>query len=662
MKVLHIDIETYSDEDLSKTGVYKYAESEKFEILLFAFAYNDESVTVVDLARGQKIPDQVLSDLTNPDVTKCAHNASFERVCLSEYLRRNTDFKGFLNPDEWECTMVRALTLGLPASLKGVGLALKLPEDKAKDKEGGALIRYFCGPCKPTKVNGRRLRNYPFHDPAKWKKFIEYNRRDVVAEQEIYKKLKDFPILQKEKLIYSLDQRINDYGILAEDELLNRVSEYAPSYTQDLSYECVKICGAKPTQVLAIKTWLNSKLTNPLENIGRKTLEKLLETCKDKDACRVAEIRLEAGTSSVAKYQAFKRAQCKDHRIHGAFQYYGASHTGRWAGRLVQPQNFPRNEFSDYKTARDLVLNGDFEALKILYPSLTGVFKTLARTIVIAPENKTLAVADYSAIEARVIAWLAGEKWRSDVFKNGGDIYCASASQMFHVPVEKHGLNSHLRKKGKIAELALGYAGGVGALKAFGAEAMGLSESDMQGIVHKWRDASPKIVKFWYDVEEAAKKCIETAEPQAVRNIRFTYSRGFMFIQIPSGRKLAYPKARLELNDFNKMGITYFEMNQVTKKWDRVYTRGGKLVENICQAVARDCLAEAMLRIEKEYPIVMHVHDEVIVEVPKENAKEHLDRIAYLMSNGVHEEIQIPWAKGLLLTAEGFTSDFYKKD
>lgn len=659
MRVLHIDLETYSSVDLGESGVYKYSESPDFEILLFAYAYDNEPVSVIDLTQGQKIPESVIYDITNPEVLKSAHNASFERVCLSRYLNEN-----FLDPDQWECTMVHAMMLGLPRSLKGVGQALNLSEDKAKDKEGKKLIRYFCIPCKPTKVNGGRRRNFPWHDKEGWRRFVEYNRQDVVAEQEIYRLLSRFPMLESERRFYSLDQRINDHGIHVDTTLIKRVVDYNPRYTLQLVRQCEEITdGIKPSQVQAIRKWAEQRLGNSIACLDRDSISSMLEQDLPEDVRTVLEIRKETSASSTAKYVAFDRCTCKDERIRGSFQFYGASHTGRWAGRLIQPQNFPRNDFDDVDVARKLVRTGDFDAIQLLYPSLSGAFRTLVRTLVTAPEGKILAVADYSAIEARVIAWLANETWRIDVFKNGGDIYCASASQMFKVPVEKHGQNSHLRKKGKIAELALGYAGGVGALKAFGADKMGLSEEEMQSIVRKWRQASPKIKQMWYDFENAAINCVNTKLPQSVRNVaRFTYEAGILFMQIPSGRKLAYPKPEICINDFGREALVFKELNTVTGEWKKVFTRGGTLVENICQAVARDCLAEAMKRIEKEYPIVMHIHDEVVVEVPDENAEQHLERISYLMSNGVHDEISIPWAKGLLLTAEGFVSPYYRKD
>lgn len=658
-KVLHIDLETYSSVNLGDCGVYKYSESRDFQILLFAFSYNDDPVQVIDLMQGEKIPESILKDIQDEQVLKVAHNASFERVCLSRYLNIE-----FLDPEQWECTMVHAMMLGLPNSLNGVGLALGLPEDKAKDKRGKALIRHFCMPCKPTKVNGGRTRNLPRHDPESWHVFKEYNRQDVVAEQEIYRRLERFPISESERQLYALDQRINDHGIPVDLDLIHKVTAYNPEYSAGLIDECLKLTGGiRPSQVQALKAWLAKRTGQVFDQLSKEKIGELLKTELPEDVKRVLEIRQEAGKSSVSKYSAFERSACSDSRIRGAFQFYGAAHTGRWAGRLIQPQNFPRNDFDDVDVARRLVSKGDFDGVSLLYPSLSSVFRTLVRTLVKAPEGKMLAVADYSAIEARVIAWLAGEQWRQDVFKNGGDIYCASASAMFHVPVEKHGQNSQLRKKGKIAELALGYAGGVGALKAFGADKMGLSDEEMQGIVKKWRAASPRIVSMWYEFERAAMECIKTRLPQQTgKYARFTYEGGVLFMQIPSGRKLAYPKAEIAINDFNREAVAFYDMNPVTRKWERIFTRGGTLVENICQAVARDCLAEAMKRVEREYPIIMHVHDEIIVEVPDDHPEHHLKRISDLMSNGLYPDVQIPWAKGLLLTAEGFTSPYYRKD
>ena len=663
MNILHIDLETYSSKNLKDCGVYKYAESKDFEILLFAFAYNDDLPQVIDLTKGEKIPQRVLNDLTNPNVKKVAHNATFERVCLSKYL----GLESYLPPEQWECTAIRALEAGFPSSLNGAGLALGLPEDKAKDKAGKALIRYFCGPCKPTKANGKRTRNLPEHDPEKWAQFVEYNRQDVVAEQELYKRLS--AISQSEQKLYSLDQRINDNGIPIDPDLVRIVSAYSPRYKENLIEECRRLTdGIKPSQVQKLKEWLIGRLKcNPeeLTKLSAAKLEELLSRNDlPNDVRRVLEIRQEAGKSSVSKYEAFGRCACKDQRIRGAFQFYGASHTGRWAGRLIQPQNFPRNDFDDVDLARKIISNGDFVGAEMLFPSLTGVFKTLVRTLVKAPEGKVLAIADYSAIEARVIAWLANEQWRLDAFKNGEDIYCASASKMFGVPVEKHGRNAHLRKKGKVAELALGYAGGVGALKAFGADKMGLSDDELKSIVKKWRDASPKIVSLWYAMERAALECVETGNAQFVKSARvwFEKEKTTLFMKLPSGRRLAYPKARIEENDFGRDAVVYGEMNTASQEWRDIFTRGGTLVENLCQAVARDCLAQAMHRIAKEYKIVLHVHDEVVVEVPAENAQEHLERICQLMSNGIYKDFSIPWAEGLILTAEGFISSYYRKD
>lgn len=658
-----MDIETYSSENLAGCGVYKYAESKDFEILLFAFAYNDDLPQVIDLTKGEKIPQRVLNDLTNPNVKKVAHNAAFERVCLSKYL----GLESYLPPEQWDCTAIRALEAGYPSSLNGAGLALGLPDDKAKDKAGKALIRYFCGPCKPTKANGKRTRNLPEHDPEKWAQFIEYNRQDVVAEQEIYRRLN--AISPSERELYFLDQRINDNGIPIDPELVRIVSAYSPQYKDDLIEECQTLTGGiKPTQVQKLKAWLIERLECEPEELSKLSAAKLEELLSRNDlpddVRRVLEIRQEAGKSSVSKYEAFERCACMDQRIRGAFQFYGASHTGRWAGRLIQPQNFPRNDFNDVSLAREIISNGDFTGADMLFPSLTGVFKTLVRTLVKAPEGKVLAIADYSAIEARVIAWLAGEQWRIDAFENGEDIYCASASRMFGVPVEKHGRNADLRKKGKVAELALGYAGGVGALKAFGADKMGLSDTELKSIVSKWREASPKIVSFWYAIENAAIECVDTENPQRLSRagVQFEKEGTTLFMKLPSGRRLAYPKARLKENDFGRLSVVYGEMNTANQQWREIFTRGGTLVENLCQAVARDCLAEAMKRIEKEYRIVLHVHDEVVVEVPAKNAQKHLDRICQLMSNGIYKDFSIPWAKGLILTAEGFISPYYRKD
>lgn len=639
---LFIDIETFSEVDLKGCGVYRYAEN--FELLLFAYAYDEDPVQVVDVANGEQIPQQVIADLTNPEVLKVAHNATFERVCLSHVLNNHR----WLDAREWLCTMVRATSMGLPASLKDVGTALGFSEDQAKLRVGASLVRHFCKPCKPTKANGGRLRNTKETDPEKWAQFIEYNRRDVETEITIYKELEAFPPYEHD--LYALDQRINDRGILVDTELILSVLSGYEAYKAALIEECREISGINPTQVGALKKWIEQQEGIELSGLTKAVMGELLAGELKPDTRRVLEIRREVGKSSVSKYEAFARCTCRDGRIHGAFQFDGAGRTGRWAGRLIQPQNFPRNEFEDIDLARKLAKAGDFDGLDELYPSLSGVFSTLVRTLVIAPD--TFSVADYSAIEARVIAWIAGEKWRLETFAKGEDIYCASASQMFKVPVEKHGQNAHLRKQGKIAELALGYGGGVKALMAFGADKMGLTEEEMQSIVNKWRKASPHIQALWYELGEAAAECIRTGDAQHCRkNIRFRMFNGVLFMRIPSGRELAYYDPRIDEDG----ELSYQDKGMKSNVWLRAKSWGGKLVENCVQATARDCLASAMMALDEAgYKIVMHVHDEVIAE------SDDLEGMTAIMSNGLTHSL--PWAPDLLLVAEGFKSPYYRKD
>lgn len=664
---LFIDIETWSSEDLAKAGVYRYAESRDFEVLLFAFSFNGEPVQVLDLTR-MDLPQELVSALEDPAIIKVAHNAAFERVCLSHWLYRMRhswhvmsgfrdeppEFR-FLPPEQWECTMVQALSLGLPASLRDIGNALGFGEDKAKLKDGKALVTYFCRPCKPTKVNGGRTRNRPQDAPDKWQRFIEYNRQDVVTEMAIHDELSFKPLSDMEQSYYAMDQRINDHGILVDTDLIGKVLDYNDQYQQSLARECQEICGLEPSKVAAIKAWLSDRTGEPVTSLNKEALEELL--ARDdfpEDVHRVLEIRAEAGKSSISKYRAFQRCVCSDGRIHGAFQFYGAGRTARWSGRLIQPQNFTRNEFDDVDVARDLVKSGHLADCEMLYESVTGVMSTLIRTLVIAPEGKTLCIADYSAIEARIIAWIAGEKWRMEAFRKGRDIYCESATMMFGVPVEKHGQNAHLRKKGKVAELACGYQGGVGALKKFGADKMGLTEEEMSSIILKWRKASPKIVTLWHLVEEAAVECMKTCRDQTTgRGISFSYRPPWLFMTIPSGRQLAYFDPMLDDNG----QLTYMGMNQSKHKWERISTYGGKLVENATQATARDCLAAALYRVQERWPVVMHVHDEIIAECPSAACLQEMEA---LMSNGIDHSVD--WAPDLLLTADGFSSDYYRKD
>lgn len=647
-RVLHIDLETYSDIDIGKCGAYRYADSPNFEILLLAYAYDDEPVTVIDVAQREGWPTQVLDDILSPDITKVAHNAAFERICLSKFLNTHLD------PKAWHCTMVHALSLGFPASLADVGKALNLEEDKQKMAVGKRLITYFCKPCKPTMANGQRTRNYPHHDMEKWDLFKEYNRQDVVTEQAIYDKLMKFPLPESERILYCLDQSINDYGIGVDTDLMDNVIVYSKEYEATLRKECEELTGGiNIHSIVQLKQWLTEQEGRQIDSLTKDDVDQLLNLDLKPSSKRILELRQETGKTSVKKYEAFERSICSDGRIHGAFQFYGAGRTGRWAGRLIQPQNFPRNAFEDIALARQMVKSEQWDEIEMLYGSMNDVFSTLIRTLIVPPQGMTFAIADYSAIEARVVAWMADEKWRQDVFANGGDIYCMSATQMFGVPVEKHGQNSHLRKKGKVAELACGYGGGVGALRKMGGEQMGLTEKEMDDIVRKWRRSSPHVVKLWRELGDAAIEAIDTRLRVKCRHgVSFKYSKGILFMQLPSGRSLAYVQPR-----FDGRELTYMGMNQTTRKWERTKTWGGKLTENLIQAIARDCLAESMTKIQKAgYHIVMHVHDEVIVEVPSEDAEEHLKRIEELMGE------PIEWAPGLLLTADGFTSEYYRKD
>lgn len=647
-RVLHIDLETYSDIDIGKCGAYRYVDSPNFEILLIAYAYDDEPVTVIDLAQDEAIPKDVLADITAEDVTKVAHNAAFERICLSKFLNTKLD------PKAWHCTMVHALSLGFPASLADVGKALNLEEDKQKMAVGKRLITYFCKPCKPTQANGQRTRNYPQHDLEKWNLFKEYNRQDVVTEQAIYDRLMKFPLPESEQILYCLDQSINDYGIGVDTDLMNKVIGYSKDYEADLRKECEKLTGGiNVHSIVQLKQWLTEQEGRQIDSLTKDDVDQLLKLDLKPESKRILELRQETGKTSVKKYEAFERSICGDGRIHGAFQFYGAGRTGRWAGRLIQPQNFPRNAFEDIALARQLVKSEQWGEIEMLYGSMNDVFSTLIRTLIVPPEGMTFAIADYSAIEARVVAWMADEKWRQDVFANGGDIYCMSATQMFGVPVEKHGQNSHLRKKGKVAELACGYGGGVGALRKMGGEQMGLTEKEMDDIVKKWRRSSPHVVKLWRELGDAAIEAIDTRLRVKCRHgVSFKYSKGILFMQLPSGRSLAYVQPRYDGRE-----LTYMGMNQTTRKWERTKTWGGKLTENLIQAIARDCLAVSMSKIQQAgYHIVMHVHDEVIVEVPSDGADEHLKRIEELMGE------PIDWAPGLLLTADGFNSPYYRKD
>lgn len=656
--VLHIDIETYSSVDLAKAGVYKYAESEDFTVLLFAYSYDDQPVVVLDLTK-QDLPYEIIQDLNDTAVLKKAHNAQFERVCLSAYLRNMGELNKYLQPEGWYCTMVHSSMCGLPSSLKQVGDALGLSEDKKKLATGQSLIRYFCMPCKPTKVNGGRTRNRPEDDPQKWQEFIRYNQRDVETEMEIEQRLLSlYKVPDLELSRYWLDQHLSDLGVGVDMDLVHKVLDYGEVHQQQVLDEGERLSGVSISSVTQLKAWIKEKTGQTITSLTKATMDDLIANQSDQTVKRVLELRKESGKISVKKYDVFERAVCEDGRIHGILQFYGAR-TGRWAGRLIQPQNLPRNSFDDFDQARVLVKTEDWDLLDMLYPSLNDVFSTLIRTALIPSEGKAYAVADYSAIEARVIAWLADERWRMDAFHNGKDIYCQSASMMFGVPVEKHGQNSHLRKKGKVAELACGYGGNIGALKAFGADKMGLTETDMADIISKWRSASPNICLLWKTFDRMVSRAVKLpGRPiQGPKGITFTVRDSLLEVKLPSSRCLIYQNPRFETEAGFGTRFTFDGLNQTTRKWEPISTWGGKLTENIVQAIARDCLAIAIDRMAAmNYLPVMHIHDEVVVEVPAADREKHLEAIEAIMAE------PIDWAEGLELTAAGFTADYYQKD
>ena len=646
MKTLSIDIETYSSTNLAKAGVYRYVESPDFEILLFSYSIDCGNVQVVDLASGEKLPSDVITALTDETVTKWAFNANFERICLSRFLGLPTG--EYINPASWKCSMVWAATMGLPLSLEGVGSVLKL--DKQKLTEGKDLIKYFCQPCSPTKVNGQRTRSHPYHAPDKWSAFKKYNIRDVETEMSIQEKLARFPVQDSIWDEYHLDQEINDRGVALDMKLVQEAIAMDGRSRSELSTAMKQLTELEnPNSVQQMKQWLadNGMETDTL---GKKVVAELLKTAPP-DLADVLSLRQQLAKSSVRKYQAMENAVCTDGRARGMFQFFGANRTGRWAGRLIQMQNLPQNHLEDLAEARALVRSGDFNALEMLYEDVPDTLSQLIRTAFVPRSGAKFIVSDFSAIEARVIAWLAGEQWRQDVFAKGGDIYCASASQMFKVPVEKHGINGHLRQKGKIAELALGYGGSVGALKAMGALDMGLEEDELPQLVDAWRQANPHIVKFWWDVDKAAMEAVRYKRTNSTHGITFSCQSGMLFITLPSGRRLAYVKPRIGENKFGGQCITY-EGVGATKKWERLDSYGPKIVENIVQATARDILCSAMQTL-RHCSIVMHVHDEVVIEAdPRMSLKAVCEQMGRTP----------PWAKGLLLRADGYETDFYKKD
>lgn len=660
MNSISIDIETFSSNDLSKCGVYKYVEAPDFDILLFGYAVDGGEVIVVDLAAGEEIPVEILAALADENITKWAFNSNFERVCLSEWLRRNhPEYFGsynvdgdtvgnYLNPRGWKCSMIWSAFMGLPLSLAGVGAVLGLEEQKLK--EGKDLIRYFCVQCKATKSNGGRTRNLPEHDEDKWNLFKFYNQRDVEVEQSIQKKLVKYPVPDFVWEEFWLDQEINDRGIQLDLTMVENAISLDEESKKKLSMAMREITDLdNPNSVAQMKDWLSEQGIEA-ESLGKKDVAKLIDEV-DGDVKDALQLRQQLAKSSVKKYQAMQNAVCADGRARGMFQFYGANRSGRWAGRIIQLQNLPQNHMEDLEQARGLVRNGDYEALSMLYDSVPNVLSELIRTAFVAREGNKFAVADFSAIEARVLSWLAGETWRTQVFVNNGDIYCASASAMFDVPVEKHGQNAHLRQKGKIAELALGYGGSVGALKSMGAIEMGLAEEELQPLVDSWRAANPNIVKFWWDVDRAVKTAVKQKKQADVNGIRFFCQSGMLFIQLPSGRRLAYVKPRMGLNRFDSESVTYEGVGG-TKKWERIESYGPKFVENIVQAISRDILCYAM-RSLSHCMICAHVHDELIIECREDVS---LDAICEQMGRTP------PWAEGLILRADGYETEFYKKD
>ena len=646
MRTLSIDIESYSSVDLAKSGVYRYIESSDFEILLFGYSVDGGDIEVIDLASGETLPKEIQSALTDPSIIKWAFNAQFERICLSKWL--DLPNGQYLSPKSWRCTMVWSAYMGLPLSLEGSGAVLGL--EKQKLSEGKDLIRYFCKPCNPTATNGGRLRNLPIHAPDKWSEFKSYNLRDVEAEIAIQEKLSKFPVPEEVWNEYHLDQEINDRGVFLDMPFVNEAIKMDTRSRSELLQKMKSLTDLdNPNSVAQMKNWLSDQGLET-DSLGKKVVSELIQTAPP-DLKEVLELRQSVAKSSVKKYSAMENAVCADGRARGMFQFYGANRTGRWAGRIIQLQNLPQNHLPDLEQARALVRCGNFEALEMLYDSIPEVLSELIRTSFIPTAGHKFIVADFSAIEARVIAWLAGEKWRQQVFESGGDIYCASASQMFGVPVEKHGVNGHLRQKGKIAELALGYGGSVGALKAMGALEMGLNEDELQPLVTAWRTTNPNIVRLWWDVDKAAMKAVRERTVTETHGIRFSYQSGMLFITLPSGRRLSYVKPRIGTNMFGSDCITYEGVGG-TKKWERIDSYGPKFVENIVQATSRDLLCYSMQSL-KDFNIVIHVHDEIVIEAGMESS---IESICNQMSHTP------PWAKGLLMRADGYETNFYKKD
>lgn len=654
---LSIDIETKSSVDITKAGAYRYAQSEDFEILLFAYKYDEEDVQLVDLTVEERIPERILTALMNPNVVKHAYNAAFEWYCL------NT--AGYRTPlEQWNCTMIHGLYCGYTAGLDATGKAIGLPQDKQKLSTGKALIRYFCTPCKPTKSNGGRSWNLPKHAPEKWELFREYCKQDVVTENEILKRLQAFPVPKEEQRLWRMDILMNAYGVRVDTNLIAGALAIDSHSTECLTAEAFRITGlSNPNSATQLQQWLSGKGVD-IPNLQKATVEEYLrrEDLPD-DARKILEIRQQLGKTSIKKYVAMDTAKGADDRVRGLTQFYGANRTGRWAGRLVQLQNLPRNYLKTLDYARNLVKDKNYDGIKLLYGNVPDTLSQLIRTAFIPSDGNKFVVADFSAIEARVIAWLAGEQWVNEVFATHGKIYEATASQMFHVPIEKIAKGNpeySLRQKGKVATLALGYQGGTAALIAMGALNMGLAEEELPDIVQRWRSANPRIRDLWYAVEQAALTTMQTAQPQGIYGLIFryegdlVYGQSFLTVQLPSGRKLFYPKPFLQENQFGKMAIHYYTVGQQTRKWEVASTYGGKMTENIVQAIARDCLAETLKRIDRMgLQVVFHVHDEVIIDAPVSIT---VDEICDLMAE------PIPWAPGLILKGAGFESDYYMKD
>ena len=649
MKKLSIDIETFSDIDLIKCGVYKYADSPAFEILLFAYSIDDGEINIIDLVNGEELPEEIAEAIKSDTVIKTAFNAQFERVCLSKYL--GLPEGEYLNPQSWYCTAVQAAELSLPSSLADVGAALGL--ERQKMTEGKELIKYFCVPCKPTKSNGGRTRNMPKDAPDKWTLFKEYCKRDVDVERQIAEKLKKYPLSKSEHDLYVLDQRINDRGVLVDLEFARQAVKLNSIQSAVATEQAYTLTGLEnPNSVAQLKEWLIENGVE-IDSLSKKAVAALADET-DGDIQEMLHLRLLMSKTSVKKYEAVMRSVCKDNRVRGMMRFCGASRTGRWSGQILQVQNLPQNHLPDLTLARDIVKDGDFEMLDMTFGNVPNVLSELIRTVLIPKQNHRFIVADFSAIEARVLSWLAGEPFRLDTFRNGGDIYCASASQMFRVPVEKHGVNGHLRQKGKISELACGYGGSVGALKNMGAVEMGVPEDELQGLINDWRNANPHIVKLWTEVGNAAMKAIKEKTIVSLGKLVFMYERGILFIRLPSGRRLSYIKPRIGTNRFGGDSITYMGVG-ASKKWERLETFGGKLVENIVQAIARDLLASAMMNVANAgYDIVFHVHDEIIAEAP--DGQGSVDEMCKLMS------INPDWADGIPLSADGYECEYYRKD